>query len=208
MKSRLKVNTGGLTPGALLKRLKVHHEGAKNNPTFAGNTALLDKLVDKTATLESRLIQQELANQRVQEAAMLVDESYYEAIALIDDFAHEVSLHLKTNPNIAVEVGFEMADNNKTSSKINPPQHLSLSESNGTGKIKAVVQRTKFAKGYIIQINYDITDSMAWHTILNSTRAKNELVGLVPGKRVWVRVAALGAAGQSDWSDVASRIVP
>ncbi|MBL7786247.1 MAG: hypothetical protein JNM36_10110 [Chitinophagales bacterium] len=70
------------------------------------------------------------------------------------------------------------------------------------------MRNVKFARGYIIQTNYDITDSTAWDTALTSTRVKNEILNLVSGKRVWVRVAAFGAAGQSDWSDVASRIVP
>ena len=87
--------------------------------------------------------------------------------------------------------------------------HLTLTESNGTAKLEASVKSmVKVAKSYIFQINYDISNDKGWQQILISTRSKNTLLGLESGKRVWVRVAAVGTAGQSDWSDVASRIVP
>ena len=40
-----------------------------------------------------------------------------------------------------------------------------------------------------------------WTTIYEGTRARCTATGLVSGQLYWFRVAALGTAGQSDWSD-------
>ncbi|HEV7473405.1 MAG TPA: fibronectin type III domain-containing protein [Pyrinomonadaceae bacterium] len=41
-----------------------------------------------------------------------------------------------------------------------------------------------------------------------STKSSFTVTGLTPGTRYWFRVAAVGAGGQSGWSDPASKIAP
>jgi hypothetical protein len=40
-----------------------------------------------------------------------------------------------------------------------------------------------------------------WTTIYNGTRARCTASGLTSGQQYWFRVAAIGSAGQSDWSN-------
>lgn len=206
---RLKTNIRKLTPTLVLKRLHLHSESIANLPAFEED-AIKTELIEASIELEDALTQQDLVAKKVQEIAARVQQARERGIDAITKLANKVSIDAQTNPNLVYETGFELLDSTPSyQTKIDPPMHLTLTESNGTAKLEASVKSmVKVAKSYIFQINYDISNDKGWQQILISTRSKNTLLGLESGKRVWVRVAAVGTAGQSDWSDVASRIVP
>ena len=206
---RIKANIRKLTPTLVLKRLHLHSESIANLPIFEED-AIKTELIEASIELEDALTQQDLVAKKVQEIAARVQQARERGIDAITKLANKVSIDAQTNPNLVYETGFELLDSTPSyQTKIDPPMHLTLTESNGTAKLEASVKSmVKVAKSYIFQINYDISNDKGWQQILISTRSKNTLLGLESGKRVWVRVAAVGTAGQSDWSDVASRIVP
>lgn len=206
---KIKVNLRTMTPLALLKRLKVHSESITLSPAFSADVEMKTEIETAVAELDDSLVQQDIITQKVQEAAIRVQQAREKGIIAITKLANKVNILSNNNPNLVYELGFETTDSNPTyQTQIDPPIHLTLTESNSTGKLNASVRRMKNAKTYLIQINYDINDDSGWEQILITTRSKNTLSGLESGKRVWVRVAAVGTAGQSDWSDVASRIIP
>lgn len=208
--AKIKINVRKLTPTMVLKRLHLHSESIANSPAFEEEEDIKTELTEASIELEDALTQQDLAAKKVQEAAARVQQAREKGVDAITKLANKVSIDAKKNPNLVYEAGFELLDSTPSyQTKIDPPMHLTLTESNGTAKLQASVKSmVKVAKSYIYQINYDINNDKGWQQILVTTRSKNTLVGLESGKRVWVRVAAVGTAGQSDWSDVASRIVP
>lgn len=208
--AKIKINVRKLTPTMVLKRLHLHSESIANLPAFEEEEAIKTELTEASIELEDALTQQDLAAKKVQETAARVQQAREKGVEAITKLANKVSIDAKNNPNLVYETGFELLDSTPSyQTKIDPPMHLTLTESNGTAKLEASVKSmVKVAKSYIFQINYDISNDKGWQQILVTTRSKNTLVGLESGKRVWVRVAAVGTAGQSDWSDVASRIVP
>jgi len=64
------------------------------------------------------------------------------------------------------------------------------------------------ARSYVIQRSPDPPAATTWTHAGTSTRSSTTITGLNPGTRYWFRVAAIGASGQSGWSDPATKIAP
>ncbi len=64
------------------------------------------------------------------------------------------------------------------------------------------------ATSYIIEKSPDPPTATSWTHVGVSTKSTFTVTGLQTGTRVWFRVAAVNANGQSPWSDPATKIVP
>jgi len=64
------------------------------------------------------------------------------------------------------------------------------------------------SKSYLIQQSIDPNTAAAWTHGGTSTKSSTTIDGLTPGTRYWFRVCAVGAMGQSGWSDPATKIAP
>jgi hypothetical protein len=58
------------------------------------------------------------------------------------------------------------------------------------------------------KLNDHALTALTWRDAGVSTKSRITIQGLPSGKRYWFRVAAINAAGQSGWSDPATKIVP
>ena len=63
------------------------------------------------------------------------------------------------------------------------------------------------AKSYLIERAED-AQALAYGVIGTSTKKQASLNSMVSGKKYWFRVAAIGAAGQSAWSDPVPLFAP
>ena len=64
------------------------------------------------------------------------------------------------------------------------------------------------AASYLIEKSPDPPTATSWTHLGVSTKSTFTVTGLPSGTRVWFRVAAVNANGQSPWSDPATKIVP
>jgi len=64
------------------------------------------------------------------------------------------------------------------------------------------------AASYVIEMSPDPVTATSWKHQGVSTKSTFTVPGLSSGARVWFRVAAVNANGQSPWSDPATKIVP
>ena len=61
------------------------------------------------------------------------------------------------------------------------------------------------ARSYVIQQSADPPTATSWAHAGTSTKSRSTIDGLNSGIRFWFRVAAVGASGQSGWSDPATK---
>ena len=61
---------------------------------------------------------------------------------------------------------------------------------------------------YVIELTEDPTGLTGWRNVGITKKSNHTITGLVSGRRYWVRVAAVGAAGQGPWSEVATKVAP
>jgi Fibronectin type III domain len=65
----------------------------------------------------------------------------------------------------------------------------------------------KGTQTYVVECREHV-DGNAWQQAKLSTKSRNDIAGLVSGKTYAFRIAAIGAAGQSPWSDEAVCMAP
>ena len=88
------------------------------------------------------------------------------------------------------------------------PQKLIATTTTAPAKVSLRWQSVKGAKSYQVQAATDITGAGNWQPAASSTKGRSVISGLTSGTKYWFRVAAIGAAGQSPWSDAAVKIAP
>lgn len=75
------------------------------------------------------------------------------------------------------------------------------------GVIKLSCEPIKGTQTYIIEMREHV-DGLPWVQIKLTTKSRNDIPGLISGKNYAFRIAAVGAAGQSPWSDEAVCMAP
>jgi hypothetical protein len=87
------------------------------------------------------------------------------------------------------------------------PEGLAITMGDTPGCLDLVWDPVDGRRAYIVQISTD-TDLKAWQQAATTFKSKASLKGLTPGVLYFIRVAALGAAGQGPWSQVIGKNAP
>jgi hypothetical protein len=88
------------------------------------------------------------------------------------------------------------------------PLALSATEGDHDGEIDLSWDTVKGAKTYVIERSPDPPTPTSWAHDAVSPKSSLTVSGLVSGTRYWFRVAAVTSAGQSGFSDPATKIAP
>jgi len=105
--------------------------------------------------------------------------------------------------------GYTPATKSTPIGELTAPQGVAVTSGDDAGELDSHWDKVRGAKSYIIQLNsVDPLKEADWKEFTLPTKSSVTLKGLVSGTRYWVRVAAVGAAGKSGWSDPATKIAP
>jgi hypothetical protein len=88
------------------------------------------------------------------------------------------------------------------------PPALSATRGDHEGEIDCAWDTVSGGRSYVIEVSPDPPTATSWRHSSVSTKSRNTTGNLTPGTRYWFRVAAVGTAGQSGWSDPAVCIAP
>jgi hypothetical protein len=88
------------------------------------------------------------------------------------------------------------------------PTDLNATTGDRDGEIDLQWNRVNGAKSYVVELTTDTAAATGWKSAGVATKSKQIVTGLTTGTKYWFRVAAIGAAGQSPWSDPATKIAP
>ncbi|MBK9459789.1 MAG: hypothetical protein KA783_02710 [Chitinophagales bacterium] len=168
----------------------------------------------KASILSSKRVQVENLKAQIAELDQQIE---IETDQLKDDIksigSYTESVVNKTNNwSLVQALGFRFKESASTNSELGVPLNLHFGEIEHTsGKLKVLFKPVDNANSYGIVFAYGDTPPTEWSQqaikVLASSR-KNYL-SFDSGKRVWARVKAYGPNNtESDWSDVATRIVP
>jgi len=81
----------------------------------------------------------------------------------------------------------------------------------GEGNIGLEWNPVPEADSFVVQITETPNNTASWNTVSPenggaSTRSETVITGLVSGRKYWLRIASVNAAGVSEWSDPATHI--
>ena len=85
---------------------------------------------------------------------------------------------------------------------------LTVSVGDSEGELDLHWDRVKGAISYTVESTEDAAQASGWKHAAVVTRSSYTLTGLVSGHKISVRVAAIGTAGQSPWSDPVAKVAP
>jgi len=88
------------------------------------------------------------------------------------------------------------------------PQGASAAAGEHDGEIIGSWSPVSKARSYIGESSLDPANATSWTHVGIATSASKIINGLKTGTRYWFRVAAVGAGGQSGWSEHATKVVP
>lgn len=86
--------------------------------------------------------------------------------------------------------------------------NLTVSAGDNAGELDAQWDSVRGAKSYRIEKSLDPITATGWSLADVVTRSKGTISGLTSGTKYWLRVAAIGTAGQGPWSDPATKVAP
>jgi len=88
------------------------------------------------------------------------------------------------------------------------PTDLYAEVGGGDGEVDLNWKPVRGANSYLIQMTTDPNVPDSWAFKKNATESFAVILGLTSGNKYWFRVAAVGAAGQGDFSDPAAKYAP
>jgi hypothetical protein len=103
--------------------------------------------------------------------------------------------------------GFAVAGTAQPIGPLPRPENVKAAMTPTPGVIRVSCEPIKGTQTYIIEFREHL-DGQPWVQVKLSTKSRNDIPGLISGKNYAFRIAAVGAAGQSPWSDEAVCMAP
>ena len=88
------------------------------------------------------------------------------------------------------------------------PENVKAAMGKFPGVIRVSCDRIKGTQTYVTECRLHDEPNQTWQQAKLSTKSRNDIGGLISGKNYGFRMAAIGAAGQSPWSDEAVSMAP
>lgn len=171
------------------------------NPPLAEVTAALDELTQAFALVQAA--KSELTTRVVTQdnAAAKVDQVLTQLAGYVESVAGK-------NETLISSAGMETKSSPSSPTLPSVPQALSANAGEHEGEINLFWKAVKGARSYTIEASQDPAGANSWTHLAIATSASKVITSLISGKRYWFRVAAVGAVGQSGWSEHATKVVP
>jgi hypothetical protein len=171
------------------------------SPSLAAMTAGINELeaAYRTTQAAKQSLKSSVSDQSAKEdrldQLMSQSASYVESVAGNDEkLIHEAGMDTKAAASAPSQVSI--------------PTGLEVTTGDKDGELDPSWDKVAGARSYVIQISLDPPTATSWTHAGTSTKSSTTITGLNSGTRYWFRVAAVGASGQSGWSDPATRIAP
>ena len=206
--AQVKLNLQGLTIPQKVQKFRQIITAMTGNANFTTPDPALAALTTATDTLETKYNGAQAARSTAKELTDLQDAAEKAADALMTGEASYVQLKSGGDAAKIESAGMGVRDPSAPIGDLPAPGGISATEGDHDGEIDAHWNRVKGAKSYVVQRTATPTDAASWGNPAISTKSKITLTGLVTGTKYYLRVAAIGAAGQGAWSEIASQVAP
>jgi len=171
------------------------------SPPLTEITASLDELTQAFALVQS-------AKSEVSTRVVTQDNSEAKLDQLLTQLAGYVESVAGRDDTLITSVGMETKAVPSAATVPSVPQALAANAGEHEGEINLLWKAVPKARSYIIEFSLDPATASSWTHVGIATSASKVVTNLTSGKRYWFRVAAVGAGGQSGWSEHATKVVP
>lgn len=206
--SRIKLNLRNLSIPDKVQRGRQIISAMTNNANFSNPHPPLTEITAALATLEQNYALMQAAKADVKAKVTTLDDAEGKVDQTLAQLAAYVESIAGTDEKIITSAGLATASSRSAPTFLSPPQGLSATVGDHEGVIDLSWKKVPKAKSYTIQMSADPPTPESWTHAAIATASTRTIENLASGKRFWFRVAAIGAMGQSGWSEPATKIAP
>lgn len=206
--AKVKLNLRSLSPLEVVDLTRRVVRALTANPAFPNPQPPLTALTAAADALETANNNLETSRQETATNVQIRDDKQNANLAALRQAAAFVEAIAGDDDALILSAGMDVRS--APSFQTQPtgaPRNLSLSQSDHEGAIDGHWDTEKGAS-YEIQQSVDPPTATSWVHAAVSVKSSVTITGLVSGTRYWFRVAAITSAGQSGWSDPATKIAP
>ncbi len=205
--SYAKVGLDGLAVPAkiqYLRRLATALNGNPNFPTPNPSEAAVTAAAD---ALETAYNEAQAARLVSKSKTSVQDEQNVAADLLVAQLASYVDNVSNGDATIIESAGFAVRSTSTPVGELTAPTDVQVlpSEHAGTADVSWKAQRG--AKAFVVQRAVE-SPNLDWKILGGCTKKSASFNTMVSGEKYWFRIAAIGAAGQSAWSDPVPLFAP
>jgi hypothetical protein len=205
---RIKLNIRNLSVPDKVARGRQIVSAMTNNANFSNPHPALSDVTASLSTLDQTHTSLQTAKANVKAQATALTDAEAKADRILAQLAAYVESIAGSNETIITSAGLETKISRSAPTVLTPPQGLSTTVGDHDKQINLSWKKVANAKSYTIQFSPDPPTAESWDQAAITTAAFATIENLTSGKRYWFRVAAVGAMGQSGWSEPATKIAP
>ena len=158
--------------------------------------------------LEAAFAQVQAAKSVISTRVVTQDNAESEFVQILTQLAGYVESVAGRDDSLITSAAMETKVSRNTPTLPTVPQALSVAAGNHDGEILLSWKPVPNAKSYKIESSTDPATAASWTHAEVATSATKVISNLKSGTRYWFRVCAVGAGGQSNWSEQATKVVP
>ena len=177
------------------------------NPSFPTPTPALPVVTGGSDSLETAFNDAQLARQIAKSKTSIQDDQASSLDWILTQLASYVESASDGDKAKIESAGFSVRNPPTPIGELPAPSDLSVLPSEHSGSADVSWKGVYGARSYTVERAEDATN-LDYQVIGNSTKKATSLNSMVSGKKYWFRVAAIGAAGQSAWSDPVPLFAP
>ncbi len=170
-------------------------------PALADVTARLDQLDKAYASVQS-------AKSEVSTRVVTQDNAEADVDQILTQLAGFVEAVAGRDDTLITSVGMETKASRSAPTSPGIPESVGALAGTHEGVILLSWKPVPNAKSYTIESSTDPATPTSWTHVAIATSAAKAINDLKSGTRYWFRVAAVGAGGQSGWSEHATKVAP
>lgn len=206
--AKVKLNLRGLSTLELIALGRQIVKAMTGNPDFPTPQPTLAQLNTTIGELETAYGDMQTARQVAATKTSIKDEKQEATIRMLRQSAAYVESVSSDNEKMILGAGMDVRTVASPSQAPTMPGDLIAREGDHEGEIDLQWDKVRGAKSYEIQRSADPPTPTSWAHAAVSAKTSATINGLTSGTRYWFRVAAITSAGQSGWSDPATKIGP
>ncbi len=205
--SYAKMGLDGLTVPAKIQYLRRLAAALTGNPNFTNPLPSVATLTAQADGLEAAYNEAQAARLVSKSKTAVQDDQTVAGDLLVAQLASYVDSASGGDATKIESAGFGVRATPTPVGELPAPTDLQVVPSEHAGSADVSWQSVRGAKAFSIERAPD-APNLNWAVIGTSTKKAASLNSMVSGMRYWFRVAAIGTAGQSAWSDPVPLFAP
>jgi len=206
--ARIRLNLKNLTIPEKVAKGRQIVTAMTNNTSFPNPTPALADVTARLDQLDKAFGSVQAAKSEVSTRVVSQENAQGEVDQILTQLAGYVESVAGRDDTLITSVGMETKAFRSTPTIPGEPQSVGAVAGTHEGVILLSWKPVPNAKSYTIESSTDPATPASWTHVAIATSAAKAINNLKSGTRYWFRVAAVGAGGQSGWSEHATKVAP